>query len=163
MNKLILVLLVCLASTNAFQGNIQEKGLLDVIINTFNLQSVWDEIQTLGSNLVGQFSAILTQLLFAGQNVWAQAQTVFNTLVFDLTNHIGDASTIVAQAIQSLTQILQNGNNGRRDLVDFFLNTLGLGNIWNEIQNVGSNLLAQFTAEITQLIFSGAQVLAQAK
>jgi len=50
-----------------------------------------------------------------------------------------------------------------RGLADFFLETLGLGNIWNEIQNVGAGLLAQFTAELTQLIFAGQNVLAQAK
>ena len=48
-------------------------------------------------------------------------------------------------------------------MADFFLNTLGLGDIWGQIQDVGAGLLAQFTAEITQLIFAGQQVLAQAK
>jgi hypothetical protein len=43
------------------------------------------------------------------------------------------------------------------------LNTLGLGQIWQQIQGVGANLLGQFTAEITQLIFAGQQVLQQAK
>ena len=52
---------------------------------------------------------------------------------------------------------------GKRGLADFFLDTLGLGDIWAQIQDVGAGLLAQFTAEITQLIFSGQQVLAQAK
>ena len=56
-----------------------------------------------------------------------------------------------------------NKGGGKRDLADFFLNTLGLGSIWGEIQNVGAGLLAQFTAEITQLLFAGQQVLAQAK
>ena len=40
---------------------------------------------------------------------------------------------------------------------------MGLGDIWANIQDVGAGLLAQFTAEITQLIFAGQQVLAQAK
>jgi len=162
MNKLILVLLVCLASTQALQiESNQAKGITDFIVNTFGLQSVWGEIETLGQNLLGQFQSILTQLLFAGQEKWQQAQQIFNTLVYDLTNHIGNASTIVTDAIQQLAQILSNG--GKRDLVDFFLNTLGLGSIWGEIQNVGANLLAQFTAEIAQLVLSGQQVLAQAK
>jgi hypothetical protein len=54
-------------------------------------------------------------------------------------------------------------DGGKRDLADFFLNTLGLGQIWQQIQGVGANLLGQFTAEITQLIFAGQQVLEQAK
>jgi len=162
MNKLILVLLVCLASSQALQiESVEAKGISDFIVNTFGLQSVWSEIQSVGQNLLAQFQAILTQLLFAGQEKWQQAQQIFNQLVSDLTNHTSNASTIVAQAVQQLSQILSNG--GKRDLVDFFLNTLGLGNIWAEIQNVGANLLAQFTAEITQLIFSGQAILAQAK
>jgi hypothetical protein len=40
MNKLILVLLVCLASANALPvESVQAKGIVDLIINTFNLQS----------------------------------------------------------------------------------------------------------------------------
>ena len=166
MRVFALILVVCIASTFAVQLSdkaVQEKAITDFIVNTFGLQSVWAEIQTLGSNLTAQFQTILTQLLFAGQDKWTQAQTLFNTLVFDLTNHIGDASTIVTQTVQALSALLQNNNGGKRDLADFFLNTLGLGNIWSEIQNVGAGLLAQFTAELTQLLFSGAQVLSQAK
>ncbi len=100
-------------------------------------------------------------MLFAGQEKWQQAQQILNKLVYDLVNHIGNASTIVSQSIVALSQILSN-QNGKRDLADFFLNTLGLGSIWSEIQNVGAGLLAQFTAEITQLVFSGQQVINQA-
>jgi len=109
MNKFIVLLLVCLASTNAFQVQSPEtKGLVDFIVNTFNLGAVWDEIQGLGSQLGAQFQNVLAQLLFAGQDKWNQAQQLFNTLVYDLTNHIGDASTIVAQTIQQLNQLLSS-------------------------------------------------------
>jgi hypothetical protein len=43
------------------------------------------------------------------------------------------------------------------------LSTLGLDQIWQQIQDVGANLLGQFTAEITQILLSGQQVLQQAK
>jgi hypothetical protein len=49
--------------------------------------------------------------LFAGQQVWANAQPVFNQLVSDLTNHAGDAVTIVAQAIASLNQVIGGAGN----------------------------------------------------
>jgi hypothetical protein len=40
MNKFIVILLVCLASTNALQvQSVEAKGIVDLIINTFNLQS----------------------------------------------------------------------------------------------------------------------------
>lgn len=109
MNKFIVLLLVCLASAHAFQVESPEtRGLVDFVVNTFGLQSVWDEINTLGASLVAQFQNILTQLLFAGQEKWQQAQQLFNTLVYDLTNHIGDASTIVAQTVQALNQLLSS-------------------------------------------------------
>jgi hypothetical protein len=53
--------------------------------------------------------------LFAGQEKWNQAQQIFQTLIYDLTNHIGNSSDIVQQAIASITQILSNGN-GKRGL-----------------------------------------------
>ena len=99
--------------------------------------------------------------MFAGQEKWNQAQQIFQTLIYDLTNHIGNSSDIVTQAIASITQILSNGN-GKRGLADL-LSTLGLDQIWQQIQDVGSNLLGQFTAEITQILLSGQQVLQQAK
>ena len=89
-------------------GKRATKGFVDFIVNTFNLGPVWDEIQNLGSQLGAQFQNVLTQLLFAGQDKWAQAQQLFNTLVYDLTNHIGNASDIVAQTIQQLNQLLSS-------------------------------------------------------
>ena len=67
---------------------------------------VWSTIQQAGANLVGQFQAALTQLLFAGQQAWAAAGGIFNQLVADLTNHAGDAVPLVTQAIASLNQVL---------------------------------------------------------
>ena len=49
--------------------------------------------------------AIGSQLLFAGTQALNNAKPILTKLVSDLTNHVGDAATIVAQAIASLTQI----------------------------------------------------------
>ena len=124
---------------------------------------VWSEIQTLGSNLVAQLQAVLTQLF--GQEKWQQAQQILNTLVYDLVNHIGNASTIVSQAITALSEILSN-QNGKRDndkLVEMILNVLGFGNIWFGIQYADAAILAQFSAQMVQLMLSGPQVINQAK
>ena len=50
--------------------------------------------------------AIGSQLLFAGTQALNNAKPILTKLVSDLTNHVGDASTIVAQAIASLTQVV---------------------------------------------------------
>ena len=49
--------------------------------------------------------AIGSQLLFAGTQALNSAKPILSKLVSDLTNHVGDAATIVAQAIASLSQI----------------------------------------------------------
>ena len=116
---------------------------------------VWDEIQNLGSNLVAQLQAVLTQLLFAGQEKWQQAQQILNTLVYDLVNHIGNASTIVIQAINALSKILsnQNGKRSFENVIEFILNDLGFGNLWANIQYADAGILAQFSAQIVQVYF----------
>ena len=124
------------------------------------------EIQTLGSNLVAQLQAVLTQLLFAGQEKWQQAQQILNTLFCDLFNHIGNASTIVSQAITALSEILSN-QNGKRDndklILVMLLDYLGFGNIWWQIQYADATILAQFSAQMVQLLLCGQKALDQAK
>ena len=53
--------------------------------------------------------------------------------------------------------------NGKRGVTDFLLQTLGLGSVWNEIQTLGGNFVAQLTTVGVQLLFAGKQVLDQAK
>ena len=45
--------------------------------------------------------------------------------------------------------------NGKRDVVDFLINSFGLGQVWQIIQQSGQNLFAQFQAVLTQLLFAG--------
>merc|ERR1712062_284589 len=82
------------------------EGILDFVLNAFDLSSVWDTITQLGGSVVAQFTGLAEQLLFAGQNAWAQAQPIFSQLVEDLKAHAGDALPIVQQAIAQLTQVL---------------------------------------------------------
>ena len=134
-------------------------------LNFFFIFLVWSEIQTLQSNLDAQLLAVLTQLLFAGQEKWQQAQQILNTLVYNLVNHIGNASTIVSQAITALSEILSN-QNGKRDndkLIEMLLDNLGFGNIWWQIQYADAAILAQFSAQMVQLLFCSPKALDQAK
>ncbi len=131
------------------------------MLNSFGLNQVWSTIQQAGSNLVGQFQAVLTQLLFAGQQAWNNAKPIFSQLVSDLTNHVGDAVPLVQNAVAQLTQVL--AGSGKRDVVDFLLNSFGLNQVWSTIQQAGSNLVGQFQAALTQLLFSGQQAWNNAK
>jgi hypothetical protein len=139
----------------------KRNSILDFILNAFNLGGVWDTISALGGSVVAQFTGIASQLLFAGQTVWNNAQPIFNQLVADLTNHAGDAVTIVAQAIASLNQVI--GGAGKRDLakasiLDFILNAFNLGGVWDTISALGGSVVAQFTAIASQLLFAGQTV-----
>lgn len=65
-----------------------KRGFTDFIMNELGLAAVWDQISTLGSGFVSQFFAIGTELLFAGQQIWAKAKVILNQLLSDLTNHV---------------------------------------------------------------------------
>ena len=84
------------------------RDLSDFILNVLGLQSVWDEIQSLGSNFVAQLLNEGMQLVFAGQDVLAQAQAIFSQLVTDLTAHTGNAATLVQAAIAQVAALLKS-------------------------------------------------------
>jgi hypothetical protein len=141
------------------------KGLSDLLINSFGLGQVWTTIQSVGSSLVGQFTSILTQLLFAGQQMWQQAIPVFNNLVSELTNHAGNAVQLVSQAVLQLTTVLHQGSRSmvaQRDVFDWIANAFGLNTIWTQLSSVGTALFSQFTSILTQLLFAGQNMWQQA-
>ena len=164
--KLFLVtLLVVLASASidarAIKEN-QQKDLADFIVNQLGLASVWEEIQNLGANTVAQLIQEGLQLLTSGKEVVAQAKEIFDKLVQDLINHTGTASGLVQVAIAQVAELLKDQTQ-KRDLADFLVNQLGLGQVWEEIQNLGGNVVAQLLNEAMQLVFAGQDVLAQAQ
>jgi len=95
-----------IASLNQILSGSGKRDLVSTIVSSLGLDQVWSTITSLGSSVYLQFVQIGTSLLFAGQQVWAQAQVVLNQLKNDLLNHTGDAVTIVAQSIASLNQII---------------------------------------------------------
>ena len=142
------------------------NAILDFILNAFNLSGVWDTISALGSSVVAQFTAIASQLLFAGTQVWNNAKPIFAQLVADLTNHAGDAVTIVAQAIASLNQVIGSAGKraiAQRDLMSTIVTSLGLDQVWSTITSLGSAVYLQFINIGTQLLFAGSQVWAAVK
>ena len=164
--KLFLVtLLVVLASASIDARAIkeyQQKDLADFIVNQLGLASVWEEIQNLGANTVAQLIQEGLQLLTSGKEVVAQAKEIFDKLVQDLINHTGTASGLVQAAIAQVAELLKDQTQ-KRDLADFLVNQLGLGQVWEEIQNLGGNVVAQLLNEAMQLVFAGQDVLAQAQ
>jgi len=164
MKSFIIVLAICVASTLGAHLNAREvaqKDLISTIVSSLGLDQVWSTITSLGSAVYLQFINIGTQLLFAGQQVWAQVTPVLSQLKDDLINHTGDAVTIVAQTIATLNQII--GGSGKRDLVSTIVSSLGLDQVWSTITSLGSSVYLQFVQIGTQLLFAGQQVWAQAQ
>merc|ERR1712127_957605 len=58
-------------------GKRSQKQIIDFLLNTFNLSGIWSTIQTAGSGAIDQFQTILYSLLFAGQQVIANARPIF--------------------------------------------------------------------------------------
>ena len=168
MKSLLIVLAICVASTLGAHLNAREmaqKDLMSTIVTSLGLDTVWSTITSLGSAVYLQFINIGTQLLFAGSQVWSAVKPVLNQLVSDLTNHAGDAVSIVAQTIASLNQILASGkrNLTEKDLLSTIVSSLGLDQVWSTITALGSSVYLQFVQIGTQLLFAGSQVWAQAQ
>jgi hypothetical protein len=138
-------------------SSVQKRDLISDTLNNLGLTAVWDQIKELGLGVVAQFVQIGTELLFAGQQKWEEVKVVFNQLIADLTSHTGSASQIVAQAISAVQQLLKPQNN-KRSISDFVINTLGLGQVWDTISQLGGNAASQLMAIGTQLLFAGQQL-----
>ncbi len=125
------------------------------------------------------------QLVFAGKDVLEQAKQIFAQLVTDLTNHTGNASTMVQAAINQVAELLKSKKNdiicslyfslkltwlnwikepqNKRDVSDFLLNVIGLQGVWDEIQNLGATFVTQILNEAMQLVFAGQDKLKEAQ
>jgi hypothetical protein len=145
------------------QSSSGKRSIQEFALNVLGLSQVWETIQQVGSSAVAQFQQIATQLLFAGQQLRDQILVILNQLKQDLLNHAGNSTTIVAQAIAKINQLISNSSAGKRDLKDFVLNALGLGQIWQSLQGAGSIALNQLMAQAFALIASGNEKLNQAK
>jgi acetoin utilization deacetylase AcuC-like enzyme len=140
-------------------------SIIDSLISGLGLNQVWSLVQSVGTGLYSQLLSLMTQLVFAGQNMWAQAQPVFNNLVAELTAHTGNAVQLVSQAVLQLTSVLASGparSIQRAGLLDTIINATGLNQIWSAVQSVGTSLYSQFLGLLTQLLFAGQQMWAQA-
>ncbi|CAF0988861.1 unnamed protein product [Brachionus calyciflorus] len=103
--SVICVLILGLAVSAVPVDNLQ-KDLVSTIVSSLGLDQVWSTITALGSQTYLQIIQIGTQLLFAGQQLLAQAKPILSQLVSDLLSHASDAAPLVQQAIGQLTALL---------------------------------------------------------
>nr|ACV04427.1 MRP motif repeat 4 protein precursor [Brachionus manjavacas] len=143
-----------------------QRDLISTVVGALGLDQVWATIQSLGSQTYLQIVQIGTQLLFAGQQLIAQAKPILSQLVSDLLSHAGDAAPLVQQAIAQLTGLIQGSRSVvmvQRDLISTVVGALGLDQVWATIQSLGSQTYLQIVQIGTQLLFAGQQLVEQAK
>jgi len=159
MKSILFVLAVCIGV--AVAAPVEQKFLssvLDIALNLFGLNEVWATIQTVGSNLLTQFTSILTALVFSGQQILAQAMPILSQLTTDLMAHASNAVPLLTQSIASLTVLV-----GKRGLVENIVSLLGLDAVWGTISALGSSVVSQFITIGAQLLVSGQAIFDQAK
>ena len=107
MIKISAFLVVCLATSTCASAIPSVRGLNNFILNTLNLQSIWDQIIDLDlGNFTWRLLAICAQLVLSGQQGLQQVQAILAQLISDFYNQIDNANSLVIQAIASLTQLL---------------------------------------------------------
>lgn len=82
-----------------------------------------------------------------------------------ISNLLWDIIYGVADVVYYVGKIIEFFKNhfGKRDLVQTWIDRLGLGDVWQTIQQLGANTVLQFTQIFTQLLFAGQNVISEAK
>ena len=107
LNQMLINLLTNLVSSiNLGKRDVElTRGLTDIVLNKFGLGSVWDKIQSVGSNLSGQLINVLASIIFKGKKVWDLATPVLAVMITDLKDNSVSAAQAVAQAVADLANI----------------------------------------------------------
>lgn len=79
------------------------SSIIDWLIGFFNLQAVAWVIYGLPMSILNALMQIATSLLFASQQVLAQAQIIFDAMVQQILNDINNAANHVWNAITALS------------------------------------------------------------
>jgi DNA-binding transcriptional regulator YdaS (Cro superfamily) len=180
-----ILLTLCLASS-AFAAepvNVITRGLVDIAITLvesmlgFSLASLWTTIADIGGAIYAQFILIMTNLVFAGQQVIAQVAPIFAQLANDIVNHVAEASIYIEAAFQQIATIMNINLLGKRDVASFrgLVNwafeillasvetALGfsLAALWTAVQAAGQAMVNQFIMIVTALATATTAVIAQ--
>ena len=170
-----ILLTLCLASS-AFAAepvNVITRGLVDMAITLvesmlgFSLTSLWTTIADIGGAIYAQFILIMTNLVFAGQQVIAQVAPIFAQLAVDIVNHVAEASIYIEAAFQQIATIMNINLFGKREvasyrgLVNWAFEILlasveqalgfSLQALWTAVQAAGQAMVNQFIMIVTAL------------
>ncbi len=81
-----------------FENKKAQSRVLEGIVDSFGLSSVWNEIQRADSNMIAQFKSVLTQLLFVDPKLWEATKPVFKEFI----NRVGVESSKIDEALALL-------------------------------------------------------------
>lgn len=118
--------LVQQAATSFILGHFfGKRDLVSSVLSVLGLNDLFQTVVSAGQGAVAQLTNVASQLLFAGKQIWQQAQGVLVQLHSDLSDHADQAKPIIANAVAQLSQILAQSSNGKRSIQEFALNVLG--------------------------------------
>lgn len=80
--------------------------MLEYLIETFGLSTVWSSVKEANTNLVSQFQAVLTQLLFTDQKTWESTKPIFTDLINKLSQGGPSVDEAVNEVIIKINRLL---------------------------------------------------------
>ena len=152
--------LAAIVAGTANTKSIENRGLLDYVISLFGLSDVWSAIQGVGSQMVATLFNELVQIMLKGQGAIDTAKPVISAMVQQIKDHSVGKVQAVAQAVADLAAILAGSYQPKaliesRGLVDYALGLFGLGDVWSQVQQLGSGVAAKFLNELLTIILMG--------
>ncbi len=143
-----------------------ERGIFDWVISLFGLNTVWEQIQEVGADKASQLLAQLLQIALKGKGAIDLAKPIIANLISELIDHTVSARQAVFQAISDLTGLLGKPSsslrimkNEHRDIFTWIVSLFGLGEQWEVIQSLGSVVVANLMAVLTEIVFKGKAAL----
>jgi len=148
----------------------EERALVDTLLNMVGFNDVKDQILGLHSNMMGQFTSVLASLVFGGKAAWASAKEILNELHSDLKNHVGSAKEHFENAVKDLSAIANKhigGNNARsmdvqRGFFDVVAKVFNISDIWDTMMTVSGNIKADLMSVLTSLFMKGSSAWSEA-
>merc|ERR1712127_381071 len=134
--------------------------ITNFILNTLGLGNIWSNITALGSGVVANLTALLTDVFWGGASVIFAVRPILTQLAQAVAANPSNAAALVQEAIANVQAVVNSNKIIEKQIItNFILNTLGLGNIWSNITALGSGVVANLTALLTDVFWGGASVI----
>lgn len=156
------------ALNNIKASRMEERALVDTLLNIVGFNDVKEQIKGFHSALMGQFTTVLSSLMFSGKEAWADSKKVLANLHTQLSSHVGSGKEHFENAVKALSSIANKHISGRsgdveRGFTDVLASVFNIGDIWGTIQTVSGNMKTEFVSLLTSLFLKGSSAWGEAQ